>query len=151
MQKNRATRSFDWRVFFLIGSLVITLPVVVGCDQGPVTERPSLHPVSGRVTVSGKPVAGVIVTLHAPVQQGTEKFLPSATSREDGSFRVGTFAAADGAPEGEYVVTCIWPKAASADATEIDQLRGRYSGAARSKIKITVRPGPNELPPLSLQ
>jgi len=130
---------------------VLCAVATIGCSKAPVADHPPLHPASGRVTVNGKPVAGVVITLHGTAGPDAQKFVPAATSDADGSFRVGTFTPSDGAPEGEYAMTCVWPKSASADAGEVDQLRGRYAGAARSKLKVTIHPGDNQIPPLTLR
>ena len=79
--------------------------------------------------------------------------LPTATSGADGAFELGTYGAADGAPEGDYVLTAAWRQSADSgsDAPEIDRLGGRYIDPARSKLKVKIDAGPTELQPFELQ
>ncbi len=135
-------------VAVLAGFALGLLPV--GCEKSKHADRPQLHPAGGHVIVAGKPAAGVVISFH-PAGSASDGLVPAGTSGEDGSFRVGTFAPGDGAPAGEYSITCVWPKNASADAPEVDQLRGRYSGAAKSKLHVTIVAGTNELPVLQLK
>ena len=67
--------------------LVACLACDVGCSR-----RPSLVPVSGRVTLDGKPLefgSVMIQPVAGPAARGT--------IRPDGSFAVGTFSPGDGA------------------------------------------------------
>jgi len=67
--------------------LVACLVCDVGCGR-----RPTLVPVSGRVTLDGKPLgfgSVMIQPVAGPAARGT--------IRPDGSFAVGTFSPADGA------------------------------------------------------
>lgn len=64
------------------------------------------HPVSGRVTLGGKPHAKATVALHK-LDPETEKYVNVCDGRtdEDGRFQLTTYARFDGAPVGEYVIT----------------------------------------------
>jgi hypothetical protein len=126
--------------------VILLLALAEGCGR-PGVEKPPLYPVSGRVTVNGKPAAGISLNLH-PVNSQSGA-LPAATSGPDGSFEVGTFAPGDGAPEGDYVVTATWLQSVDpgGDAPEVDRLGGRFVNPARSSMKVHVSAGPNTLPP----
>lgn len=80
---------------------LVGLAVVTGCGEGP-----NLAPVSGIVTVSGKPLpeAGVTFT---PVEGGRPAW---ATTDERGRFELTTLRSGDGAFIGEHVVTVAEPE-----------------------------------------
>ena len=137
-------------------ALTLLFPAAVlaaGCghsdDAGPV----KVHPVTGQVLYDGKPAAGVEVTLlpsDAPTAPQVPR-APSAVTGPDGRFALGTFADADGAAEGGYLVVLRWPKTApgaegeeEVDSAEDDRLLGWYD-ATHSAQTVRVKPGPNEL------
>ena len=65
-----------------------------------------VYPVKGRVVLEGQPLPNASVVLHHVGKSKLPLGLqPHATASEDGSFVVGTFESADGAPEGEFVAT----------------------------------------------
>jgi len=70
---------------------------------------------------------------------------PRAEVAADGSFDVNMYGDKDGAPVGEYVVTVMWEGEGG-----YDQLKGQYSDAKKSKMRVVVKEGPNELPPFKL-
>src|SRR4051794_21088336 len=79
--------------------------VLAGCSRP--AGRVPVYPVAGRVAVTGEVPEGALVVLHA--SQGDAKDLrPSGKVFKDGSFRVTTYDADDGAPAGEYKVTVHW-------------------------------------------
>ncbi len=130
-------------------ALLFTLPCGA-CASG----REPLYPVSGQVFYEGKPVEGATIVLH-PLNSA-EANAPTARGRTDseGSFTLGTYAAGDGAPAGEYGVAIIWipadakrnPKTGSMP----NRLPDRYARPETSKLTATVQSGPTELPPFRL-
>jgi hypothetical protein len=60
----------------------------------------------------------------------------------------------DGAPEGEYAVTIVWPAEQDPkkqfDNTPPDRLKNRYNDTKKSKWQIRVRPGDNGLDPFEV-
>jgi len=64
-------------------------------------------------------------------------------SDEAGNFKISTYAAGDGVPAGDYVLTATWLtfNLMSRDYTGPDKLNGCYSDPQTSSVKITVRPG----------
>jgi hypothetical protein len=71
----------------------------VGCFDR--NGRPATHPVKGRVTYQGKPVADASVAFLAPGAPSPA----SGTTDADGRFTLSTFAQGDGAVAGTHVVT----------------------------------------------
>jgi hypothetical protein len=114
------------------------------------------YPVHGRVTVDGKPTAGIYVFLNPAQQPSTHGIFPNAITNGDGEFWISTYDSEDGAPLGEYIVTAKWPKGEGLQvhSESPDRLRGRYADPAKSTFKVTVqeakRVKPNEIVPLEL-
>jgi hypothetical protein len=120
------------------------------------TRRPPLHPASGRVLFEGKPLPGAAVVLD-PVGAKELTFpRPHGTARDDGSFVLGTFAADDGAPAGEYqVMVTLHQKtdkvAAEGSGLPKNLLPARYAQFKTSGLSLRIEAGENQLPALKLQ
>ncbi len=123
------------------------------CSPAAKVDRKPVFPVRGQLFVKDKPAAGAFVLL-VPVNEPAEPKdpRPRAEVAADGSFALSTYGDNDGAPAGEYVVTVTWPGGVRPDGTEEpeDKLFGRYSDRTKSKLRATVKEGPNELPPYRL-
>src|SRR5439155_4989622 len=80
-------------------SILVTVRIVLtGCSN---SSRPSTYPVTGTVTLQGKPVAGAAITF---VPTGSEGEAASAITDPDGKYALTTWQAGDGARPGEYRV-----------------------------------------------
>lgn len=135
----------SWSVLF--AALALT---AASCSR---EGRPPVYPVRGTATFQKKPAAKAVVVLRPAAPGAVNDALPHAEVGPDGSFRIGTFGADDGAPAGEYVVTITWPEARtdpSGDEVTTDRLKGRFADPARSPWKVTVKDGENELGPFRL-
>jgi hypothetical protein len=73
-------------------SIVILSCLVLGCG-GP---KPTLVPVTGKVTKDGQPVTAGSIYLHAASAGAYEKDSPSSLLQVDGSFAIKTFPFGDG-------------------------------------------------------
>jgi len=141
---------------FTVAWLPVSLVIVgSGCSSPSRTtdeQRLPVHPVRGRILVGGKPASGAMV-LFIPVNEPAQpkEPRPRAEVGEDGSFVLSTYEAEDGAPVGEYIVSVTWPGGVLPDGREepADKLSGRYDGR-KSKLRATVKEGPNELAPFNL-
>lgn len=143
----RRTSRVCRRAAVVIGCWVALLP---GCGPPPL----KTVPLSGKVTVNGKPAnrAKVFFTPVTPPQG--KAILPFAESAADGTFRVSTLFPDDGLPPGEYAVTVIWPTYHSGGDQEIegpDRLKGRYNDVQNPPLKVVVKEGQTELPLLELR
>lgn len=93
---------------FVTFCIAILTCLVCGCG-GP---KPTLVPVTGKVTKNGQPVTAGSIYLHAASANAYEKDSPSSLLQIDGSFTIKTFPFGDGVPPGEYKVT-LSPELAS--------------------------------------
>lgn len=126
-------------------ALALALALLAGCGDG----RPRVYPVTGRLTVKGKPADGAVVRLYPA---GGGPHMPAGVVQPDGSFALTTFDPGDGAPAGEYKVTVTWrpAKKSTMDPDGPDKLAGKYADPAGSKLAATVALGPTDLPPIAL-
>lgn len=135
--------------------------MIVGCGSN----RLATVPVRGEVRVDGKPVAGVQVVFH-PVD-GPDgrlaKLRPTGRTAADGTYEIGTYEMADGAPLAEYLLTAEWfaggpetttsssedPEAHSS-TLETDRLGGRFASPEASGFKASIGRLTSEIPQLNL-
>ncbi|WP_254513479.1 hypothetical protein [Anatilimnocola floriformis] len=143
----------------LLGSgLLIAVALVAGCSQKHPTQLdlPKLHPVSGTVTYQGRPATGFRVIFNPVTKIGKYDILPQTVTDDAGGYKLTTEKPDDGAPEGEYVVTFLWPdqinKPENPDPVpEVDKFRGAYANKATSTFKATVKAGDNVIPVFDLR
>src|SRR5262249_26577163 len=72
-----------------------------------------LYPVRGHVFVNGKPADGLRIVFHPQDDSDSNALRPSATVLPDGSFTLRSYLVKErvlkeGAPAGQYQVTCVW-------------------------------------------
>jgi hypothetical protein len=117
------------------------------------------YPVHGRVFADGKPAEGVTVILHPVNDPDPKPVQPSAVVRADGSFELNSFlleqrVLKEGAPAGQYLVTCTWypPDLQNYLGREVlpDKFHGRYADPKSSGLRAEVAEGPTELPSFQL-
>ena len=61
-------------------------------------------------------------------------------TQPDGTFQLASTAAGDGAPEGDYAVTVVWPaKGAHGDTFGPDRLEGKFADPKNPLCRATVR------------
>lgn len=116
---------------------------LVGCGTGSDPSHPPVCPTSGQVTFEGQPAAGALLVFH-PVGDASLPALPRATVATDGTFRVGTYAADDGLPEGPYVVTVLWtskPHGADETVEGKSLVSPRFAKKESSPLKAVVARG----------
>ena len=128
------------------GSVVLLAAGLPGCGGA---DRPTVYPVEGRLSVAGGWPGTPRLAFHPVDGAG---LYPVAVTDPDGTFRLTTYAAGDGAPASEYVVTLIWPHEGAAvdececvDVMTHDRLRGRYADPATSELRAVVGSGPNSI------
>jgi len=140
--------SFCKRTFYAMRTMTCflvlsgSLLMQSGCGKEPKgPPRDATYPITGLITVDGKPEAQVQVKCH-PV--GGANDLPSAAMTDaDGKFSVGTYESGDGAPPGEYKLTFMWGQInlVSGRYGPPDKLNKRYSNVEQSEYSVTVKEG----------
>jgi len=128
----------------------------VGCgDDG---GRIKVYPVTGKVLVNGQPAEGANVAFFGstPELQGPAAIVPTGTSNAEGVFELTSFDPGDGAPEGTFNVTVIWPEPIPPNVDQEmyqpkDRLNGRYANPDTPNLTARVEQGGGELPPFELQ
>jgi hypothetical protein len=134
--------------------LVAVLGAALLCSACARSDRKPVYPVQGRVLFEGKPVAGAQVILH-PLGGDDRVYpvRPLGQVGEDGTFRLTTYDAGDGAPEGSYAVTVSLlkkPAGAEGDLSR-NVLPPRYANPQTSPLRADVTRGGNELAPFQLK
>ncbi len=109
----------------------------------------------GKVSSHGEPAAGAIVVLHPANKTGAvSPCPPRGVAEKDGTFVIGSRMKDDGAPQGEYAVTIVWPAEQDPkkqfDNTPPDRLKNRYNDTKNPKWRIRVSAGENTLEPFEL-
>ena len=150
------------------GGFVRTLLAVCGllaalccasCGGASKARKPTF-PVEGQIYWKNEktPAAQALVVFRPVRDDHPENWpegFPRATVGGDGTFKLMTYAEADGAPEGEYAVLVTWPrtqaKAAAEDADpesggddNEDRLQGAYNDHAQPRWKKHVKAGSND-------
>jgi hypothetical protein len=149
-QQTNACRKTMWLSAFAMAAVTITL---VGCGKGNGS-RGTPYPAEGQITWNKAPLAGAQVVLY-PQGLPDAKAVPSrAQTGSDGRFRVSTFGAEDGAPEGEYAVTVVrYPmqKDGSGWVPGPNDLPVKYASPKKTDLRVKITSGDNKLPTLALQ
>jgi len=125
----------------------------IGCGKPTSTEVP----VSGHVTINGKPAVGATVVFH-PVNPGKDATTarPAGRVDEKGDFQVAIPKSEDGTVGGEYRVTVTqFVSTAAKTAQEgdniplVNRLPGKYANAQTTPVSTVVKPEGTE--PVSIE
>ena len=137
------------RVFSLILSLVVLTSCGTKKSTGPKVEKVPVVPVSGELTVDGKPEIGVIIKC---IPQTTPFAVPDradaliCSTDKDGKFKLSVYDDQDGLPPGDYALTAYWPsitlgRRSEKEKRDSDQLKKKYSTVEKAPRKFTVEAG----------
>ena len=140
------TQSIRWLACTGLFTFVL---FVAGCSPS----GPKLVPVTGKVSVNGKPARSAIVFMHRKGKSDMLEPTPFATATDDGSFAIAWEPGREGAMPGDYVVTVIWPdmtKEPDGSGGRPDVLRGGFDKIPTSKLTATVKTEPTVLAPIEL-
>jgi hypothetical protein len=99
--------------------------------------------VSGKVYYRGSPAVGAEVVFH-PLDTTAKKNRDSARGRveADGSFRLTTYRAFDGAAPGDHRISITWhPLSANGNGRGVNRLPERYARPETSQLTATVEAG----------
>ena len=114
--------------------------------------RQKTYPVSGKVTVDGKPVAHLRV--FAKTKEALDPkypVIPQAATKDDGTFQLYTYEPGDGAPAGDYALIFTWQNFKGLRYEGPDKLRKRYADPAKSRFPLKVEKGPVDLGTIELR
>lgn len=135
--------------FICFSSLALAALIVpvAGCTGGSGAE---LVPVAGTVTVDGKPVEGITVTLLGD-SSGEKRIIPYGQTDAEGKFTVKVSDTEMGAPAGEYQVlfqklrladgSPIPEGESAADVGAVNQLPEVYSVPNNNSLTATIPVG----------
>ena len=126
--------------------LIATLLTLCAFAVGFRKDRMRIHPVEGKLLVAGKPAGSANIYFYP--RDPNQQRIPVAVTAADGTFRLTTIDSGDGAPEGLYDVTVVWPdysipRDECADPIH-DRLKLRYADRSDTELHAVVRPGKNE-------
>ncbi len=124
--------------------LALALALCVVCTScEPENNRKETFPVTGTITIDGKPGVRLQVKCHSTAGFDTANPTVSAAFTEaDGKFAISTYEKGDGIPAGEYTLTVEWGTFnAISMSYSGDKLYGKYADPETSEIKFTVEPG----------
>lgn len=128
MTLDRSSKAI-WTMFLLSFSLLLLAST--GCGDG----KGVRIPVSGNVTIDGKPVGFGRISFEPIDKPG--KFIGGSSLGTDGSYQVTTFTAFDGLPPGKYQVT-ITATEAMGDSGERWHAPKKYSMLDKSGLTAEV-------------
>jgi hypothetical protein len=135
----------------LVLAVLLALPAAA-CSDNP--DRMRTYPVTGRVLLNGKPLAGATVCLIPGERDKYPRERPSGTTDKEGKFQLSTYVTDDGAPVGDYGVIVYQLKEGAEEGSDQkvpNLLPAKYLKPETSGLKYSVRPGPNEMPPIELK
>lgn len=131
-----------------IALLAVMAGLITGCES----DRVPVYPVSGRVTINGKPPVGWVAVLHLePAPDPSKRYphpLPKALVGADGRFQIHTYGIDDGAPAGTYKISFM--NLGGGAMVDMENKEGKdATGEKKSQVYwpdvIEIRPEPNEL------
>ena len=137
------------RFHHFAGAACIATTIVCCSSCSKKDGRVPVYPVHGQVLVANKPAKNAFVVFHPAGAQGAQALRPYGHAGADGSFKLTTYDADDGAPAGNYAVTVVW-LAPGGGEDPPDLLKGRYRNPEASSLKATIQEKPMELPPFKL-
>jgi len=123
---------------------LFVIALVIGCDGGASAGRVAVHKVTGKVTLSGAPLAGATVAFVSSEKK------PAAIGRtnDQGEYTLTTYVAGDGAAAGKFAV--VITKSADAAATPVDPAKahgvGYVSGAHDAAAAAAANKSSNLVP-----
>jgi hypothetical protein len=123
-------------------ALILALCVVCCSCQKSVSRKPTF-PVTGAVTVDGKPMEQIAVRCISETgidtKDPTESF---SFTDKTGKFKISTYQSGDGVPVGKYVLTFQAGKwNLFSHSYDGDEFNGKYRDPKTSTVKFEVKEG----------
>jgi len=135
--------------FSLMAAAALALASISGCSE----KRVAVFPVTGKLTFEGQAPEGAQVVLHPVSSTEANNVTAAGSVKSDGTFKITVYEDGDGAPAGDYVATVQWFRFVADEGSGgrgPNVLPAKYASAETSPIKVTVKSGTNELPPIDL-
>lgn len=133
------------RRFAVPAGLVGLSTLLASCsDDGHV----EVYPVSGTVKFGAEVPVGAQIALHPVGAVVPENLVAMGTVAPDGTFSIGTYDAADGAPAGEYKATIQWFKVVKSEGgvgRGPNVLPKKYADPKTSPVVVKVAEAPTDL------
>lgn len=146
MARFRIVRGFG----VLLAAQLVALSLT-GCSEKPVWEV--AYRASGSLSFRGKPIANADIVLFPEDSTWPETVRPRARTGADGTFEVWTYEPGDGAPAGAYKVTLVRTEVGFSKGAVVakpNDLPAKYGRAESTDVRVTINPGENQLPAISL-
>lgn len=135
----------ELRPYFAIGALAVSLAIGCGTGKNDVTEERLKSmaggtlkvtiPVSGTVSIDGKPEKGVTLFLYS--DKGGPP-IANCRSGENGTYCWSTNLACDGIEAGNYAVGFEYIPKQKKNDSGVDLFKGKYKNPMKSEFKLTV-------------
>lgn len=148
----QVARPLPWQITVCLSFALAVL--IAGCGKEPAKPWEKVYPVKGSVVFKGKPLAGAQLTLIPQDNTFPSSVRPSATSKDDGTFVLGTYSAGDGAPAGTYKVVAVhYPVVGSKDNPSAgpNDLPAKFARPETTTLTVEVGPSETELQPLTIK
>lgn len=114
----------------------------------------AVFPVSGTMKVGNEVPEGAQIALYPLSRSLPENIIPVGKVAADGTFKIGTYDVADGAPAGDYKATIQWFKVVKSDGgvgRGPNVLSRDYSDPEKTPVTVKVAEGANDLPPIVIK
>jgi hypothetical protein len=124
-----------------------------GCGKDAGEPRVPVFPVKGEIVIDGQPTPGAFLVFHPVGQTGRDVLKPRGRANNDGTFQVGTYGSADGAPVGQYKVTVEYTPLVDRDGdvrAGPNVVPSQYSKAETTPLSADVKEGENSLPRIEI-
>ena len=108
----------------------------------PESQRQSVVPLSGTVTLDGKPSPDLMVRLVKDGEGAPDSTSPKSVTDSSGRFEFTTYLSGDGVPPGKYAVLVEQlTKAGTAGWSGPDQLKNRFNHVKEPAAALQVKSG----------
>jgi hypothetical protein len=133
--------------------------VATSCSKEP-SDLLKVYPARGQVFVNGKPAEKAEVFFFSTSAEHPRTGASQAEVDKDGWYTLSTYKDKDGAPEGTYIVTVVWPDGPKPPEEgfqrkqtpkPMDRLGGRYATREESTLRRTIPHGGGEIEAIRIE
>jgi hypothetical protein len=129
--------------------LTIVTLLATSCGKGE-SDLLAVYPCRGQVFVNGKPAENAEIFFHPIGNENPRTGASQAVIDKDGWYILSTYKDKDGAPEGNFIVTIVWPDGpkppeegyqAAKMPKPGDRLNGVYAKTSDSTLRRSIPRG----------